>query len=269
MDDLASGSHGNYQGARSFNRVLKYITKEDPAPALYGITEAELSATTSQSGTLTGQIANLIRTGSTIRDLYSNEDIQPFLILHGRAVQAFHAQMANLQRSPQLTAPPEMIVPTSPCALQVHNWLLQNLGNLQRRLRSPQLWIKSPPGKGKSSLIAYLATLCQIYHFPHETWHDDFENDRHDLAVIDEFTGGHTLGHLNSWLDGSFLSLRQRNKAPLIKTHNIPTIILSNFHPTEVFHSAQLISLNAFLDRLTLVELSFEDDLFDLLPPLE
>ena len=271
MDDLAGGSHGNYQGARSYARVLKYITKADPTPAMFGLTEEQLRTASSQSSTLTATIATRIAAGATINELLQDEEIRPFLVLHLGAVQRFLSAMNSANRPPLLSAPPEQLVtpnlPACHSATRVHSWLHRNLGNRNRAHRAPQLWLHGPPATGKTSLMNFLDSFCRIYFMPPEHWQDTWEDDAYDVAVLDEYNGSQTVSFLNAWLSGDIMPIRRRNQSAYTKRHRIPTIILSNLTPAEVYSNVHISVLAALESRLEFISLNHDENLFSLLPP--
>lgn len=129
----------------------------------------------------------------------------------------------------------------------------------KRPLRTPQLWVRGPPGIGKTTLIAHLTMRLKVYlPPPSESWCDEWVDDCYHVAVFDEFGGNRPLTWMNQWLDGSHLPLSRRGRAPYVKKQNIPTIIFSNRLPEEVYHAAAAGnngSVVALVSRLCLVDI--------------
>jgi len=129
----------------------------------------------------------------------------------------------------------------------------------KRPLRTPQLWVRGPPGIGKTTLIEHLTMRLKVYLPPSsENWCDEWVDDCYHVAVFDEFGGNRTVTWMNQWLDGSHFPLSRRGKAPIVKKQNIPTIIFSNKLPEEVYHATAANnngSIEALVSRLCVVDI--------------
>jgi len=77
------------------------------------------------------------------------------------------------------------------------------------------------------------------------------------LIIFDEFHGKNikfTL--LKQVLDGQVCRLPQRY-FPLMKTRNIPVIMMSNYSPRDAFKNLPDVAMDAFLRRLYVVDCSY------------
>lgn len=98
----------------------------------------------------------------------------------------------------------------------------------------------------------------RIYEIPKdEDFYDYWADDAYDVAILDEFKGQKKIQWLNAWLDGSPCTLRQKG-AQYVKFYNVPTIIISNFSPHEVYKNSDERKLAPLLDRLEVIEIQEE-----------
>lgn len=90
---------------------------------------------------------------------------------------------------------------------------------------------------------------------------------------MDEFTGQKPVWFLNRWLDGNNFHLKQRNSPGTNKQFNIPTIIISNYHPEDIFKAAKTTgSVAGLVDRLEIIYVDQEftiefQDASPIMPP--
>lgn len=82
-----------------------------------------------------------------------------------------------------------------------------------------------------------------------ELFDDLWSNDAYDLAVYDEFVAKRVRPQstLNQFADGQKHSMRIKC-GQVLKTHNIPFIILSNFPPEATIAADQLPMFNVRFD---------------------
>ena len=136
--------------------------------------------------------------------------------------------------------------PISEEQCDVVEWILNNI--LQNRERNTKsLYIYGPTGIGKSTLIDRLSKFVQVFYMARgEDFYDLYNEEVHELAVLDEFKANKTIQWMNTWLDGSRMNLRVKG-GQMLKKKNIPTIILSNYSlrycycnvPDEKFRTIQ------------------------------
>lgn len=172
---------------------------------------------------------------------------------HGKALRlgAAEAQQIHIRVRPALT-------PLISSNVSIANWLNSAI-RIQRPHRSHQMWIKAPPGAGKTTMIINLERWfkLRIYWWPKdEIWWDAYEDGAYDLIVLDEFKAHKKITDLNPILSGDPVPLSRRRSPPYVKRDNLPVIILSNFSPEECFHKCSAQQLAPLLDRIEYVEVS-------------
>ena len=93
------------------------------------------------------------------------------------------------------------------------------------------------------------------YEIPNDNgWFDNYSND-YEFLYVDEFRGHITVRMLNSLAEGRLMSLPRRGTAPIMKTKNLPMIVLSNMSPYEVYSKCTPVSLNAILARFLVINI--------------
>lgn len=260
--DGIGAKHGNYQAVRSVNKVLKYICKEDKSPAQHGF-----------DGALAGQnldreeLIAAINLGKDAADLWKLFPEQ--MLMRGSSVErcVALARIASSRQSLSEWRCPEPAVPSSVSSglSSVLSWLKSNIRTATPRpLKTPQLWIVSPPNRGKTSLILHLMTMLRVYFpVPNDGWnHDLWMDGTYDLAVMDEMTGNFCSPQdINRFADGQPCPLRRKG-GQVMKNENIPLMVLSNLMPEECWPKAQSASLDAVRARFEVIWLGGEDNLF-------
>lgn len=140
----------------------------------------------------------------------------------------------------------------------IHNWLMTNYINpiIPRPHRSKALYIIGRPGCGKTELTLKLRRVMKIYYTTGEKQYmDEFENDKYDLILFDEFVGDSPLKFMNMVIDGAPMRIQQKCRISTMKEHNCPVLICSNMHPNKIYEKApHQESVAAFIDRLHIIE---------------
>jgi len=251
--DAIGGQHGNYQGARSPLKTLRYVTKDNEF-----VTHGEIPDLTVKAK-ITDLFAKCLMDGGSFKDCV---DIDAGAALGmKRKLDDFAEYCSSKRQHDQLLVwtPP---IYTGDCyeVQLIAEWLSSNIRQ-SRKHRQQQLYISGTPGIGKTRLIGQLSRFLKVYHIPRvEDFYDFWENKYYDVAVLDEAKSAKTIQWLNSWLDGSVMPLRQKGKQTL-KCQNIPTIILSNY-PLELAYTKDSVARDALLQRLLCVQLTQEFNLF-------
>lgn len=248
--DFICMKHGNYQTMRDPQKSLRYVSKEDQQLLSYGIVPTAKSPSgESKSNT----VAAMIQSGSSL--IQVAQALPGYFLLNQekiRKFQSFCIETKSNELAQSLNGP----IPTTdinPEQEVIVDWLNTNLFS-PRKFKQSQLWIYGPANVGKTSLINGLSRYFKIYHIPNgEDFYDFFDNDVYDLAVIDEFRGSDKpMTWLNQWLQGSKFTLRRKG-AQYIKTQNIPTIVLSNYSPSECYSKVPPHVLSTLLSRLDIL----------------
>lgn len=258
--DYIGRQHGNYAPVRNLKATMAYILKSDPEPLFHGPVPRFPTPKASQNGgtnrpTKGDEVAELLRAGQAISQLASSHP--GYTLLHLKKLQAFQALLQmDAQKRMSLTHHIRINFPSavSPQDHQIFDWVSRHLFDRERPRKAPQLYIFGPCNHGKTSLIDKLCEVSTCYVMPNDEKYDDlWSNDAYDFAVLDEFQKGQkSAQYLNRFSDGQRTNLAVKG-SQVMKTFNIPFIILSNFSPAETIDHR---SLQPFLSRFTVIELT-------------
>jgi len=255
--------HPNISGKfdKGPKRAFLYVMKDKnylPLPSDFALEEF-VQAPKSERVSL--ELVKAISEGSTLDEL--DERFPAYLLLHLTQVQRYldfrtsrslRYGYAEAQKIPVRVMPADDFC--SSWNSEIGSWLNLNLRR-PRVHRQKQLWISAGPATGKTSLILWLETTFKInvYYWPRdEKWWDGYSDNAYDLIVLDEYRAQKMITELNPILSGDPTPLSRRNAPPLVKRHNLPVLILSNFHPTCCYSKVMASQLAPLLDRLQLVE---------------
>lgn len=271
--DTLTGKRGNYQPARVVSDVLKYITKEDPAPLVEGADLQEyMQAAAGKKSRIMTVVAENIRAGGTFRDVL--QEHPGVALQHKRKIEDLanfvlreNQKKSKLSWDDAISSQLESHFDSKQDRM-IFTWLNRNIrkqGGLP--LREKQLWIHSGQTKmGKTTLIENLRKYLNIYHLPrNEDFFCTWEDNQFDVAVIDEYKGDLKLTALNEWLGGATASYKRKGADPVVKTQNIPTIIVSNYSPDQVYRHVKEKNPGVFgtlTSRLLVVEVTTPINLF-------
>ncbi len=223
--------HGNYQATRSAKRTVRYVVKGG-AYFLTGISEEQLRAMIKPGGG--EELAVKLLEVERIGDYHQVQREMPvFFSRHYKMIREYLSvlrinrqrdMIVPLRRSFQLDEPEGL----DQVEARLYNWLQGNLNGEDRKRRTPQLFIVSPTGFGKTELVCRLSRHFSVYPIPNgEEFYDQWEDESYDLAVLDEFYGQKKVTWMNQWLEGSIMTLRKKG-AQYVKRKNVATIVLSN-----------------------------------------
>lgn len=130
----------------------------------------------------------------------------------------------------------------------------------ERQLREKNLWLRSEPGRGKSTFKTLLMERVKCYVVPYEDFDTSF-TDEEDCIVCDEFTGRRSIDYIKSISDGSPYALKRKNLAPILKMKRMPVIVLSMYEPFMIPNwcgSMTSIELKAVCDRFEVIDFGYE-----------
>lgn len=251
--------HPNIQSVKNALKCVEYITKFDKEPAQHNI---DYKAITSKKSSKFAVVAQKVMDGKSLLEI--NNDDPGFVLQHKRKLEEYQAWI--VMKKPRLDLLPWQPVPVPAFGpeYQLATWLNDNLFHTSRPIKSPQLYLFSPPNCGKTTLITWLSRFCRIYYMPLlEDFYDFYDDDSYDLVVVDEFKGQKQIQFLNQWLDGQVCTVRVKGGQRL-KTRNLPTIILSNWALSDVYSGAieksgkdviapllvrlEIVNVNKFID---------------------
>lgn len=259
-----SRSHANIQKMRSRLDSIAYLKKSDPSPLIFGqLPETESGERTKK----TDEIAKRLMEGAEISSIV--EDHPGFTMMHLPRMISFKTfwtnskdqAKKNTNRSTTIRgigviadAMTDQLDELSDRSAvmdfqqKIHDleiWLNRNLFE-PRTFRQLQLFIQSPPGVGKSSLINFIEEHFAVYRPAEEAFFDGYD-DKFDLAVFDEFAAKHTRTSLCQFMDGGACRLRIKG-GTIEKKKNMPVIFLSNYTPEHLYNDK--IDYDAFTSRI-------------------
>jgi len=246
--DALTGKHGNYQGARSLVKTLRYVCKDGNY-----ISHGDMPDI-SEKPKIQDKIAKLALAGITFKAIVAEDP--GFSMMQKRKIEEFIGWNKR-QKLDEDLLPWKCPTIMSDCyaALDLQEWLHTNI--LQpRQPRQKQLWICGKPGIGKSRLIGLMRLRLRVYDMPRdEEFYDDYEDGLYDVVILDEYKHQKRIQFLNAWCDGQPLPLRQKCKQAL-KTDNLPLIVCSNFCIEECYREG--VGRDALCDRF--VQCNFYDN---------
>jgi len=244
--------HGNYQSMRNQRESLVYVCKTDESPVSWGINP---QATIAKKNGRAAFIAAQVVSGASTSELIKEDP--GFMLLNLGKVKAFQEEMRRDKMSEHRSdAQYSFHLETGGVeALAIVSWLNINIRE-ERQFKKKQLYLWGPPNVGKTTLVNYLSTFLSVYWAPIDGGNlDDFEDNRFDVVVFDEFHGQHKMTWMNYFLQGGNMNIHRRYQST-IKTINVPCIILSNKSPQEAYSKVDSAHLESFLTRLTVVNIT-------------
>lgn len=251
LDHLAS-SHGDYRAMRNQKKCLEYVTKDGDIAMTEGMDVVSLlEAWSKKKSQVAHEVAIAVREGATMTEV--EKSYSSFYMMNKRKIEEYHSWIQRKKAKPEMVW--RGIVIRTPMSMEdsmIGAWLNSAIKQ-ERGLRAKQLYIWGAPGLGKTHLIEELAKYLRIYTIPREDWETGYEDGYYDLAILDEFKGQKSLQWLNTWLDGSMMRLKIKGVDGGMKRQRIPTIILSNRDPRAVYMKVDTVYVDAFVDRLTVV----------------
>jgi len=252
--DALTGKHGNYQVARKFFAVVKYVCKE-MSYVHYGeesLLKKYLSGGSSRQKTLMTDLATKIMAGVTLKTL--NQENPATVLIHKKKLEDYIMWVELEKAIPDLKLWKLIVMQNFGNSQdeEIAYWLNKNIRQ-PRAFGQEQLYIYGPTKMGKTHLIRQLSEYLKIYYLPSdEEFYDRYEDGRYDLIVIDEFKSQKRLQWLNQFLDGSCMTLRKKG-GQVLKQVNTAIIMISNYSLTECFHKCAADKLATIERRLQVV----------------
>ncbi len=271
--DFIGGKHGNYRAMKKPVKCVEYVIKygryvfEGKAgwqPDVY------IASGKSKKGTSFHVVASLVTSGISLRTI---ADRHPgFMLQHLSKVRTFEAFV----RSAPCTTLLPLIPPLSDDSVQllpgqcgtVYQWIHQAFYTpIGRALGQTQLMVVGGTAVGKTSLLQSLARYLRVYNVPNgEDFYDSYSDDDYDLLVFDEYEHQKSVTWMNSFVDGSVVTLRVKG-GQVQKRRNLPVIMMTNFSPEQQYADVQMkspVSFAAYCRRWTVVRLLEGEDLWPL-----
>lgn len=271
FDALVGGAHGNYQVMAKPPDCVKYCIKDDDFIASEGF-DAKAYITARKAGVSTGfaTVAVKVKEGTSLAEL--NDAHPGFMLQHLTKVKTYAAFCtATIPAEPLVAFPADLpdLATLNDSEAAVFNWLRGNLIGFpaRPRFRSLQLMIIGGTGIGKSSLVDSLSRFARPYHMPmEESFYDSYSDKLFDFVFLDEFRSQKTISFMNSFVDGSTVTLRIKG-GQVTKRKNLPVIICSNWEPALAYHKVQAANpevLDAFMRRFLVVRVPAGDTFYTL-----
>lgn len=254
--DVIGGKHGSYEVTKSIRRWVTYCTKDGK----YIAKGLDVESIKKKKGSKSTEVAQMFLDGKKVSDV--NKVDPGYVMINKRKLEEYETWVAceNSKKSKLDWVPPDLSDLTD-ANKQIAEWICKNIRQ-QRVFKAPQLFIHGPRNLGKTSLIEWLGKYLSVYHVPMGEDFYDLYSDDYDLIVMDEFKGQKTIQWMNEFLQGSRMNLRKKG-AQVLKTANLPCIILSNYLLKECYPKAHLDGrLNTLEARLQEVEVDSMIDFY-------
>jgi len=259
-----SGHHGNYRvfhDAKDFQNIMKYCDDQKIEEHVCGAVQDTGFKGCPSNGAISNMITQEINSGAETRALIRDVRYQPYLLKNLQKVIYYESFLRKTTES-TLRPFPKIKNSLSEQNASILRWLGMNLFQESRPLRTPQLYLHSEPGKGKTTLITTLEKCIRTYK-PSigEKYWDGYAG--HDLIVFEEADGCQPLGIMNQVLDGQTCILPARYQA-IQKTRNVPVIICSNEPPERYYKKMPPVRVAAFISRLKVIYCNDFIDIFEI-----
>lgn len=251
--DILAGKHGDYASCRNISKAIIYITKEATYCSFGLNVDRFIQQVQQKKASGFAVAADKVVRGCGLKEL--NEIMPGFVLQHKRKLQDYISWIRLEQlKKPKLQWERISFMELRGEDREIALWLNKNIKQ-KRRFKQKQLYIYGLKNTGKSTLLLNLRKRLRCYEIPLNEDFYDFYADDEDLAYIDEFKGQKTIQWMNMWLQGLWMTLRQKG-AQVIRSRNVPTIICSNYSPREVYHNVSDEKLETFLERLEVINVT-------------
>lgn len=275
--DFITGQHGNYQLMRNAHKWVKYVIKGNVFVSTKGFDPKAFILNAQRHKSQQGAIiAVKILKGE--KDLMALSVEHPgYMINNLSKVEAFSQFVEDDKRAK---------VPKCDITLisreHLHNHEIQVLLWLKVRSRQSatyrdfkHLRIEGPTEIGKSSLIFSLRKYFRVYLVGYdEKFFCDYDDDKYDLIVLDEFRSQFTLQFLNAFCDGFGVPLKRKGRVALRHSRKLPIMLLSNYTWDESYFNVATNNhsiLETTMRRFNTITLDMDgnDNFFNLINLLE
>lgn len=250
LDPVFHGKHAHMQPVRNPAHVMNYVIKHGNWDARGVDPVAFVKAAGMRKSTKASIIAGKIVSGCTMTQLL--DEHPDYMLMNLQKVKAFKAFIDGVVSEKKETWKLLCMGQMRQEHIEILIWLNANILR-PRKFKQKQLYLYGPPNTGKTSLAIWLERFCRIYWAPmHEEFYDAYDDNAYDLVVLDEFAATKHITHLNSFLDGSPMTLRTKG-GQYFKKSKLPVMILSNKGPNEIYENVSSWQKDALISRLTVV----------------
>ncbi len=231
--DYITGQHGNYQAARNLHHVLIYVTKAGRYVSKGINVDRWLALANAKKSTLGDSVMEMVTSGASFRDVVLA--YPGYAMIHRRQIKDMIAEQMqwNYNECRSEWVCPTLAMCTNPEDSLIIGWLMDNIRE-SRIFKQKALWIHGEKNMGKTSFLNYLDKSLMIYWIPQEPFDNLWEDNVYDVAVCDAFHGHRTITWLEQFVQGGTQPIRTKG-GQIMKRHNIPVIICSNFSIPEAY----------------------------------
>ncbi len=247
---------------RNERQYMKYITKEDKAPAIKGVDHHEMSFQ-----------FNALKWAERTEKFKLHDSFVLDNCLKYKFLEKLHAEIrmekmvGNMNELTVFDKKNLFSNKFSPCFLSqwalkliewLNDWIIRG-----RRSKDAQLYLWGKPNQGKTRFVRHVLTNCfknENYNFqvfsptPNDKnfgW-QGFSEELHKIMIIDEFEMSHfDTSQLKQALAGESLVINRKGESAVFKNFEIPAILISNHPPPALDYSEKYVGI---IERLQVIE---------------
>jgi len=272
------GYHGSYSAVKIWARAIGYCKKDGDYMVYPEGVDADAICTAAGRSSMSDNVMRMLAEGAslrTIRDTYPGYYLQ-----QGERIRRAHAEYAA-ERAVGIALGADALKKQLEGALatglgwnqmdhlgatKVLLWIKQNFfPGVVRLPRQKQLYLFGPPGIGKSRLKDRMERYFDLYEIPNDIdFYCGYQEGLFQGMYLDEFCGGKRVQWLNKVLDGSRVTLNQKN-GRVMKVTNHPIMLIAN-EPLDYYYpnisqpgARGRVIFDALVDRLEIVEVTAAD----------
>lgn len=230
--DFVARQHGNYQLMRSAHKWVKYCIKGGNVVSTPGFDPAAFVRNAQRHKSQQGAvIANKILKGE--KDLMALSIEHPGYMINNLAKVEQFCQFVEDDKLAKVDKCDINLISSEQLAsyeVQVLLWLKVRSRQSSTYRDFKHLRIEGPTMIGKSSLIFALRSYFRVYLAGYsEKYFCDYDDDKYDLIVLDEFKSQWTLQFLNAFSDGFGIPLKRKGRGSTRHSRKVPILLLSNY----------------------------------------
>lgn len=250
--DFIGGKHCNIKPVKNgIKAVLRYQTKQDTNPAVWGISLAEIIMPTARR-----QLVQQVKAGNDAPSIWATHPELALQYASSLEKVISYQTIAAAREQVKEWVPPPVEELSSGGTKEVCTWLRDNIG-VTRQHKQKQLWIYGPTGLGKTYLLLELAKRLNVYVMPTNDNGNmnDYQDDTYGLVVVDEYTGQLPYSVLNAFVEGAPFAVKKKGYQGMKHT-NPPVLVTSNMSPREAYPKLSNALLETVLARFYVLHLT-------------